>query len=286
MTTKHTKEELRTNELAEAVTHPGDWWNLHAKPWWDKYGTYVLLVVLVAVASFTGMCYWRQYEHRRLEAAYTELADAGSPNVKLSVAESYEGKIPGFGSKARLDAADLLLREVLLGEATLGATKLTDDQKKKNLEQAAKLYAQVIERNETPLLVLYARRGAAAVAESQGDFAAARKQYEAIEKDATGEYAGIGEQAKARAADLDRIAKPVVFAAPPPPKKAIDMPGNIPGLPGGALNLPGVNQPLGPEAPSAPGVNVPNPTAPTPAPGSGSAPAPASTPAPAPAPAK
>ncbi len=241
------------------------------KSLWDKWGNIVLTVILIALAAVLITRWLSGRAERIREAAYTELAETSTPTGKQEVAMRYDN-VPGLAGKARLEAADILLNEAL-APADPADPAATPAPRKEKLEQAANLYKRVIEIDHSPLQVIYARFGLAAVHESLGNFDAAREQYDAIQKLAADDFEYLATQAKQHALTLADISEPVTFPAPPPaPAPTTQTPAPVP------------TPQITPDAPTAlptpPGAAPPPPPA-TEAP---AAPAPAPPPAPAPAP--
>lgn len=263
------RHELKENDLEEFLKHSGDAWK--------KYGTQLLTLIAIGMAAFMVARYFNGREARNLEAAYSTLANASSPRAKIEAADEH-GSIAGFKGKAMLDAADQLSREAIFGvAASAGNNPLAADDRKKNLTQAAETYQKVIDLKHSPLQVLYARFNLAATQESLGNFAGARVQYEAIQKEAGENWPHMANAAKNLAKELDRIATPIEFPAPPKPETPAPAAGAPGALPPGHPPIGPVPAagPAGPVAPVEPAGPVPVPAAPTPAP----VPAPAAEPA-------
>lgn len=220
------RHDMKQNDLQEFL--------VNFREWWSKYGTILMLVILVALGGFVLARWYAGREARALEAAYSELDIArgsGNPFALQEVAVRYED-VPGVAGMARLEAADLIVREVLgLLPRQTDAPPLTEEEKKDQLEQAAQLYLRVIELDQSPLQVLNARLGLATVAETRGDFDAAREQYDRIQQQAGETWPALAHRAEQRMGDLGRIATPIEFPAPPDPPA-------IPGMGEGEFDSP------------------------------------------------
>lgn len=223
------REELEQNDLQAFLTN--------LRTWWSRHGTTVLLVVLVGVAAFLFVSWYSGRKQRMLESAYGALANTSSPAGKQDVAREY-AHLPKFASKARLEAADMMLSEALgiassrrMGGAQSGSD-LSPKQRTQKLKDAARLYERVIEMGATELHVLNARFGLAAASESLGNFDQARTQYQKIQKQAEGKWPPLAERATRQLAEMDRVAQPVEFPEPPEPKKKPQASGQGSGQPG------------------------------------------------------
>lgn len=198
---KHVPE----SELTEFASGFGRWWN--------RYGNTALLLVLLASAAFLAK---RWYDHRAAaahEEAWSELAGSTSPDSYRQVAESTDD--PTVRALAYLRGADLLLTKATTSSAASDADSTSS--RDRALHDAAAMYQRVIdEQNIHKVYGLNARLGLAAVAEARGDWAQARENYQAVLQGAGEGYSSIAAQAKGKLATLDRLASPVVLAAPPP----------------------------------------------------------------------
>lgn len=280
----------------------------------EKWGTWILTVVLVLVAGYVGLNKWREYNAARLDDAFEQYAAArgkpgadgildGSPDGLLKVAAEHSSR-GAVGTLARLDAAEIFLgsaRRGLKPGTDLAAPKpedaLTPEGTADLLKRSGELFTQVRSsiggRADDAVLALRAHWGLAAVATSSGDLESAKKTYGDIE--ALAAKSGFTEQAdlaKKRAAQLDLLAVPptllsdkdlpvIAAALPPTGPTGSDIPIKID-------NPDGLQIQRMPEGFTPPGYDpATNTQAPTPARVEGTA-EPAATPAtptPAPAPA-
>lgn len=191
-----------------------------ARDLFDRYGTPILLAVLIVLLAVVVTRWYSGREQRMLEEAYGELAAATSPLSKQDVASRYE-HVPGLAGRAYLSAGDMLLREAMglppLEQPQAEPPELSDEERAEKLQQAEQLYQRVIERNASALQVNNARFGLAAVYEMRGEFDAAAEQYELILEDERekGDPYGHGLLAADLRGNLDRVARPVDFPEAP-----------------------------------------------------------------------
>ena len=201
------RHELQTNDLEEFITH--------FKEWWTKHGTNTLMGILIIVAVIFFMRWYSGREDRILNQAYGELAAAADPFAKTEVAGKYES-IDGFASIARLQAADMLLRQAIGVMPTPNSDDAPAGEERTNmLNQAATLYERVTNSGATKLQVLNARFGLASVKESLGEFDAARDQYQKVQEEAGNDWPTLVAKAKRLEGDLAEIRRPVSFPEPP-----------------------------------------------------------------------
>ncbi len=214
------RHELKENDLAEFITHFGQWWS--------KHGNKLLLSALVISVVILG----RQWLHTRSAAAqenaWADLAGATSPDSYRLVALSHDN--PTVRAMAYLRGADLLLNEAVAGpgdddNTANDSAKLTAQQ---SLQEAAAMYNQVIQDNQAPLAFhLNAGLGLAAVAEGQRDWPQAKQLYEQVIDQAGAAFPTIAHQAQARLDMLDRLREPVVFAPDPPKEDTVFTPPSL-----------------------------------------------------------
>lgn len=207
---KEHKEELQQSDLAEAIKN----W----KELWAKYGTHVLMAVLIVLAVVVFMRWYGGRETRMLEEAYGVLADSATPRGKQEAAAEFS-HVPGFAGQAKLQAADLTLRQALNLTAQPGSAPTpapTPEEMKSKLNDAAGLYQDVIKLNGSPLQVINAQFGLASVHESLGNFDKAAAAYDAAVAAAGDKYPHLADTAKRLKGELARISVPVKFAKPKP----------------------------------------------------------------------
>ncbi len=287
-----------------------------------KWGTPILLVIALVATGYSFYTRREQSKAVDLTDAFRDLnAASGSfatdrinwgtvdtdnkgisqdanPDTLIRIAEERKG-IAGISVLARLTAADGLLRTIRTGvkpSSEIGPDGnpvnpedlLTAEQKAANLDQAEKLYTDVLTqaRGQAGSLItqMNAMYGLAAVAECRSKFDDAKAQYEAIAKlvdgtpfsahvaVANGRIKGLEVLAKLPSqfakADLPRI--PGLDPDPTPPAPPAPAPGTEPA----------VINPAPDAAPTTPSTTPPTETTPVPVP----APTPVPTPVPAPVP--
>jgi hypothetical protein len=186
------------------------------KEWWNRYGTWLLAVTFVVVASLVGYNWYRKNTVQRHEESWSQVNGmATTPDAYLLLAQGASD--PGLQARAYLAAADLYVdrasRPVPPGPGY-------DDEVAKQqdfLKNAASAYQQVLNiPNASPLFKLNAQLGLATAAEGQKNWDAARKLYGDIqEQPAAQTYPAILARAKARLAMIPRMEVPVPFAAAP-----------------------------------------------------------------------
>mgnify|MGYP001033812301 CR=1 FL=1 len=243
-----------------------------------KYSTPALLILLIVGACYVGLNYYRGVQARALDAAFSELDQAlraGSPDGLVAVAQAHEGQ-RAVATIARLNAADIHLAAARTGLA-VGVTAadlnpdgsprneddlLTDEQRKDQLEQAARLYQRVIDDSAAQgvgvnITAINAMFGLASVAEMRGDVDAAATWYTRIaDRAAAAGLTRLERIAKERKESLAAVASaPVLYslsqlAAPPP---AVADPGFgapiVTGSDGTPIQLERVEFPPGPVNP-------------------------------------
>ncbi len=208
------RHELKQNDLYVFITH--------FKAWWSKNGTVTITTIIIfIVAVYIG--HWYQTKDKvKLEKAWTQLAQAQSTDHRLMVAANYPN-LHGLTNKARLEAADDLLRKIALlppttdqavGDQSL-LTAISD--RDRNLTNAQKIYQLILDdENAQRIFVLNARIGLAAIDECLGQFDKATEQYKTIQKlavanDLSPRYSAIAHLADRRLANLNLISKNVTI---------------------------------------------------------------------------
>lgn len=165
--------------------------------------------VLIGIAIIAGLYWFYQYRGQQQVAvvnegfARYEAATAGptpNPDSLRRIASDY-ASVRAVPDLAMLDAADLYVQSVRTGlrpgavvdpeTGEMPETEfLSDEEKARFLDDAAGLYAQVLEANAADqgraLIAVNAAFGLAAVRSSQGDGAAARSLYERAQTIASG----------------------------------------------------------------------------------------------------
>lgn len=199
----------------------------------EKWGTWILTIILVIVASYVGWSKFGEYKATRHDEAFDQYVSArgtpgtdgvyiGSPDNLLRIATEHSSS-GAIAHLARLDAAEIYLgsaRRGLRPGTDLAAVKpedaLSADETNAMLRQAGSLFEQVAadtaSKKQQTVLNLRARWGIFAVALSAGDVDRARRMLAEIESAAG--RAGLAEQAaeaKKRAAQLDLLSAPQVL---------------------------------------------------------------------------
>lgn len=188
---------------------------------------YPLVLGLIAVTA-GGVAAWTHYKRHnaaKQDAAWAEFDAAmvaGKPENLVAVANDFSDRTPAI--TAKLTAADIRLdafRTALppgirmdpMGNLPEGATLLTEDQRKAELDQAEALYREALRQADgsstgVRLLAINARMGLAAVAESRGQLDGAREQYTKVGEDAKAiGFSGLERLAKARLDSLSKLEK-------------------------------------------------------------------------------
>lgn len=215
------RHELKENDLAEFITHFGQWWAQHGNK---------LLVALLLVVTVWGGKYWfDDRSQKKKEAAWLDLAQTTSPDGYRSVAMSYQN--PAVRALAYLRGADLLLTKAAVGPdnkpngetAAEPAQTVDDTDAAAALESAELMYQAVLDdAGAHRAYKLNAHLGLAAIAEGRSQWDQARDLYNAVIEQSGAGYATIREQAQMRIAMLERLKRPVVFGPEPPAAETVD----------------------------------------------------------------
>jgi hypothetical protein len=263
-----------------------------------KYGGIMMMAVAALALAYWGWGKYHLVRDRKIDEAFSQLEAAeasGSPTALVAVASDHPS-MKGIADLARLDAADLYLASARSGLAPGAAIDpqtgkyaqtdlLTEDQKQRNLSDAAALYQSVVDaassdpaRVEHLISGLY---GLAAVAESREKLDEARGYYDRILQTANAN--ALDEETKRVQHRIDTLGQlsqlPRLYAsADLAANKAALTPIPNPGAPaeGPFIDSPVPTAPMPPEyipeagapSPQAPLVPVPapQPANPTPAP--------------------
>lgn len=182
-----------------------------------KWGTPMLLLVVLAAGIYSGTTMWKRFQERAHNQAYADLhaaAVAGSPDNLVVVAEQHKGQGAVY-ELALIEAADAYLESARLGlrpggDWNTAEDRLTDEQVKANLSRANDLYGRVVASTKGKpghaLHELNGLFGQAAVAESLGDIDAARATLtKAEEVAAKAEFPQLVAIAKERVASLGAL---------------------------------------------------------------------------------
>jgi hypothetical protein len=236
----------------------------------EKWGTWILTVILVVVGGYVGVAKYREWRAAELDKAFDAYASArgapgtdgvlnGSPDnlVQVAAAHASHGSVSLL---ARLDAAEIYLgaaRRGLRPGTDLAAIKpedaLSPKESAEMVKKAGALFQEVLASSgltgERAVLGMRAKWGLASVAISEGNLAKAREILAEIE--AAAPKAGLNEhaaEAKRRLGLMDRLSNL------PPLLSDADLPAVASAAPGAGsaseLIIPG------PGAPGDPGIVV------------------------------
>lgn len=171
--------------------------------WLEKYGTWILTIILVVVASYVGYSKYNEYRERALDEAFAQYAAAvgnpgpdgiltGRPDNILKVGAEH-GSFGSIGFLSKLDAAEIYLgcvRRGLLPGTDLANIKpedeITVEKSAELLGSARSLFAEVesATAGKQALRPLHfrARFGAAITEISAGEIGKGRQMLESLEK--------------------------------------------------------------------------------------------------------
>lgn len=185
--------------------------------WLRKWGTPILMVVVVVSGGYAAWNMWARFEERTHDEAYAQFhaaAVAGSPDNLVVVAEQHRGKGAVF-ELAIIEAADAYLGSARTGVRPGGSSEVADDllddeQRQSNLRRAGELYQTLVDASSNTrgheLHLLNGLFGLAAVAESTGDTARAKEHLSrAAEVADRSLYPRMAEVARGRIATLDTL---------------------------------------------------------------------------------
>lgn len=237
----------------------------HLPEWWDKWGTWVIVVLIVITAGVWLRKYTKEKAVETHERIWGDLSKATSPKELRVIAE--ENREHPAGALAFQRAGDLFLQDATFPKTdaptTSPATAPAKNDPKRSLEDAEAMYKAAINAPRADTLIkLNAQLGLAAVAEAKQDLDAARAIYKQVIDAAAGND-GIKRQATTRLAMLDRLALPVVFAPEPPPATQPVSSGDV-SLPPALIAAPSISatpEPA-PAKPSKPAPKSDKPAAP------------------------
>lgn len=265
--------------------------------WLEKWGTYILMGILVVVLAYVGWSRYQQYEAAQLDEAFAQYTAArgqqgadgvlnGRPDSLLKVAADFSGR-KSVAMLAKLDAAEIYLGSVrrgLLPGTDLTAVKpedaITPEKSAELVKSAEDLFTQVVSatasRGDLGVINLRARLGLAVAAASRGDAETAKRLFGEAEQAATKlGFLEFAAEAKRRGEMI------VTLSAPAPLLSEADLPplpGSTPDQLNANLNLPeGVTAEPLPAGTAPPGFTIPLPTQATPMPEGETPPAPPAT---------
>jgi tetratricopeptide (TPR) repeat protein len=183
-----------------------------------KWGTPILLLVVVAAVLYSGSTMWARYQERSHDQAYADFhaaAVAGSPDNLVVVAEQHKGRGAVY-ELALIEAADAYLESARSGirpggDASNPDDKLTEEQIAGNLNRAGELYSRIVSgarsKRGHELHLLNGLFGQAAVFESLGNVEQARETLtRATEVARASGFAELGAVADERLGSLASLA--------------------------------------------------------------------------------
>lgn len=186
--------------------------------WLRKWGTPILMVVVVVSGGYAAWNMWARFQERSHDEAYAQFhaaAVAGSPDNLVVVAEQHRGK-GAIYEMALIEAADAYLASARTGVRPGGSSDnaedlLDEEQRQSNLRRAGELYQSLLDATaKSPrgreLHTLNGLFGVAAVAESAGQTDRAREHLSsAAELAERAAFPKIAEVARERIATLDTL---------------------------------------------------------------------------------
>lgn len=215
--------------------------------WLEKWGTWILLAILIVVGSYVGYTRYNDYLQRKHDEAFDQYSAArgalgadgvlgGSPDNLLRIATEMSSR-QSIAALAKLDAAEIYLgsaRRGLRPGVDLANIKpedaLSQAETAEFVSKAATLFNEVRQSlgsdKNNAVLRLRAMWGQTSAAISNADMDKARSLLKEIETLArTAGFTQQADEAAARVASLDALAAPAVLlsdadlpaiAAPPP----------------------------------------------------------------------
>ena len=202
-------KEVQTSDLTDSRL------NYEFVDWLKTKGLNWLLAILLVICAYLAWDLWSRREADRRDQAWADLTAATMPEALEAVAGDHDA-VDSVSSLALLSAGDVYLGSVRTGlrpglTAADENSALDAEGRTEMLDNADRLYAEVIERNEgaegfaTKPITISALFGRAAVAESRGDVEEARASLNHITRIAMPEYPGVATQAEARIEDLEEV---------------------------------------------------------------------------------
>jgi len=201
------EKELKENDLSRFLTN--------FKKVWDLYGSYFLLVLLLAALVLAGTRFMKQQASSTHESDWQSLNEATNIFEFKKVAR--EADSPVVKALALIRGANQVLDKVKAPPTEEDATPTTPKEIEQDLKDAEHLYKQVLEIEDLhSIYQFHAHMGLGAVAESRLEFKTAGEQYQKA-KDAVGQqYKQLAYRADHRIKWLDRLKTPVVIAPDAP----------------------------------------------------------------------
>lgn len=212
------RHELKHNDLQEVFFNFKVWWSEHGQPWWDKNGTFYVTVFAALAIGLLVYNFWNMRTNTIRQEAWADLALTTSPDAYRQVAAAHD--VPTVKALSYLRGGELLS-----GMAITPAEDDTADPAE-NLEQARRMYEQVLATAEEPVFRANALLGLAAVAETQQDWEAAREYYARVQEMDALKLPGLIALADKRLSLLPELEEPVYFSTEVPadePEPATDI---------------------------------------------------------------
>ncbi len=279
------RHQLKTNELAEALTKVRAFWN-------DPQTVYWLAGIALVLAIWVGYKVWNNIQARQQAGGWAQLSEVGEQLAANApgALNTLRDLVKDAPSAAVEGNARLQLGRVLRVDA-LKVTPVDENM----LRESVQVLQPMIDRADMPpTLAAAAAFSLATTQESLRQFDEAQRTYEKLMNDPRLAGSPFVERAKERLASLDELRKPIAMAEglpPPPPTAAPMAPALTPmpaGPPAGVFNPGSPAEPAAPESapptpapatPEQPGTTTPPPAEPTddeaePPADSGAAPAP------------
>lgn len=163
----------------------------------NKWGTWILLILAIGLGIYVVDQRLEGSRMKRVDTAFATLDEArqqgATPERLVAIASDFR-KIPGVAHSARLAAADTYMRSLRTGlqpgvtleegQEPVPEDLLAEDDRSFMLDQAERLYAQVLEgasgNDGMALHAANALFGLAAVAETRGDLERAAARYREV----------------------------------------------------------------------------------------------------------
>lgn len=190
--------------------------------WLKRSGMNYLLVALLVACAFMGYNWWQRKQIEKATIAWEDYVQASLAESLEQVAKDHEA-FPQVAVTALLRAADQRLQQIQTGEASpkVGDTpavpldeagrKIAQEAADDNYAKAAELAARAVagDRSRAAPVIVPSLFGRAAIAESRGDFNAARGFLEEAAKVAGDRWPRFVEIANNRIAGLADLEKPL-----------------------------------------------------------------------------
>lgn len=225
------RHELKDNDLAEFLQNFGEFWNRH--------GNSISVVILVVLAAWIGLRFYNNIQATNHENAWADLSSTTTPQGYRERAKENTG-LAALPQLALLRGAEQYHQQAIQldNEDTKNAGGASGMMSAEDsLKNAQALYQQVLDSKADPVYRANATVGLANVAETRGDFTAAKDYWTQAQKIAGDARLGaIVAQAQVRIAMLDELAQPIVFGTPVDPVESPAENADTPPAPDAAGN--------------------------------------------------